>query len=85
VSLKNEGSECKFAVRDQGQGFSDADKKRLFRKFVKLSAAPTGGESTTGLGLSIVKKIVEAMGGTVECESTAGAGTTFTVTLHSGA
>jgi signal transduction histidine kinase len=85
IRLENHGSTCRFLVKDEGQGFSESDKKRLFNKFVRLSATPTGGESSTGLGLSIVKKIVEAMGGAVECESTAGAGSTFIVTLPSGA
>jgi len=84
VKVENRGSTCRFSVRNDGQGFSDADKKKLFGKFVRLSAMPTGGESSTGLGLSIVKKIVEAMNGAVECESAPGAGATFIVTLPSG-
>jgi signal transduction histidine kinase len=75
------GDVCAFAVRDEGPGFTEEDKKRLFSKFARLSAHPTGGESSTGLGLSIVKKIVEAMEGSVSCESTAGRGATFIVTL----
>lgn len=72
---------CSFAVRDQGPGFTKEDRERLFTKFARLSAHPTGGESSTGLGLSIVKKIVEAMKGDVRCESAAGHGATFIVTL----
>lgn len=77
------GEHCAFAVRDEGPGLTDEDKKRLFEKFARLSAHPTGDESSTGLGLSIVKKIVEAMEGTVTCESTEGNGATFIVLLPS--
>lgn len=68
-------------VRDEGPGLSDDDKARLFGKFVRLSARPTGGEHSTGLGLSIVKKMVEAMQGRVWCESELGKGSTFIVEL----
>jgi signal transduction histidine kinase len=68
-------------VRDEGPGLSDEDKKRLFGKFARLSARPTGGEHSTGLGLSIVKKVVEAMHGRVWCESEVGKGATFIVEL----
>lgn len=60
------------AVKDHGPGVSPADHARLFGKFVRLSARPTGGESSTGLGLSIVKKLAEAMAGTVYCQSVLG-------------
>ena len=52
---------------------------RLFGKYQKLSAKPTGGEDSTGLGLSIVKKYVDVMGGRVWCESEAGKGSIFIV------
>jgi len=70
-----------ISVRDEGPGFTEDDKTRLFGKFARLSAQPTGGESSTGLGLSIVKRFVEAMGGHVWCESEHGQGATFTVAL----
>ncbi len=69
------------AVRDQGPGLSAEDQKKLFGKFTRLSAQPTGGESSTGLGLSIVKKLAEAMSGTVLCQSTLGEGATFVMQL----
>jgi signal transduction histidine kinase len=68
-------------VRDEGPGISEADQKKMFQKFTRLSARPTGGESSTGLGLAIVKRLAEAMSGTVQCHSTPGAGSTFTVRL----
>jgi signal transduction histidine kinase len=66
-------------VQDQGPGLSAEDQKKLFGKFARLSAKPTGGEPATGLGLSIVKKMVEAMNGRVWCESEPGRGATFVV------
>jgi signal transduction histidine kinase len=59
-------------VQDQGQGFTPEDKARMFAKFTRLSARPTGGETSSGLGLFIVKKFVELMQGRVWCESEAG-------------
>ena len=56
-------------VADEGQGISPEDMKKMFGKFARLSARPTGGEHSTGLGLSIVKQLVEAMHGRVWCES----------------
>jgi signal transduction histidine kinase len=66
-------------IKDQGPGLTEADMKYLFQKYQKLSAKPTGGEQSTGLGLSIVKKYVEAMGGRVWAESKPGQGATFKV------
>jgi signal transduction histidine kinase len=70
-----------ISVRDEGPGISEADQKKLFQKFTRLSARPTGGESSTGLGLSIVKRLAESMGGSIRCHSTLGLGATFTLRL----
>ena len=69
----------RIKVQDEGEGISPKDIKKLFGKFARLSARPTGGEHSTGLGLSIVKKMVEAMNGKVWCESELGKGATFIV------
>ncbi|MBT1688067.1 ATP-binding protein [Dawidia soli] len=68
-------------IRDEGPGFHPDDLSRVFRKFTRLSARPTGGESSTGLGLSIVKTLVEKLHGTITLESVWGAGATFVITL----
>ncbi len=70
-----------IAVKDEGPGISESDQKKLFGKFVRLSAQPTGGESSTGLGLSIVKHLVESMSGTIHCQAELGSGATFTLKL----
>ena len=70
-----------FKVCDEGPGFSEEDKKKAFNRFQKLSAKPTAGESSTGLGLSIVKKYVQDLGGKIWLESEEGKGTTFFVKL----
>lgn len=68
-------------VLDEGPGFSDEDQARAFGRFAKLSARPTGGEHSTGLGLSIVRRLMEAMGGHVSLESQLGRGSRFRLSL----
>ncbi|MCK4983350.1 MAG: ATP-binding protein, partial [Victivallaceae bacterium] len=68
-------------VKDSGPGLNDKDKEKLFKRFAKMSAKPTGGEHSTGLGLSIVKKLVDKMHGKVWCESEEGNGAEFKVEL----
>jgi signal transduction histidine kinase len=83
LSLKTaqHGKVAEIAVTDEGPGLSAADQAKLFEKFKKLSARPTGGEFSTGLGLSIVKTIVERHQGTVGCESQPGQGCRFWMRL----
>ena len=74
------------AVRNRADklfaGLSAEDISRVFGRFQRLSARPTGGESSTGLGLSIVKRIVELHGGGISAESPGpGRGSTFTIRL----
>ncbi|MDX2130334.1 MAG: ATP-binding protein [Chloroherpetonaceae bacterium] len=75
--------ECiRIEIKDDGQGLTEEDKEKLFGKFQRLSAQPTGGESSTGLGLSIVKQIVEMHGAKVWAESEGkDKGATFIVEL----
>jgi signal transduction histidine kinase len=68
-------------IRDEGPGISADDQKKLFQKFSRLTARPTGGESSNGLGLAIVKRLAEAMAGTIECQSTPGEGAAFILKL----
>jgi signal transduction histidine kinase len=68
-------------VRDEGPGISEEDLKKMFQQYTRLTARPTGGESSTGLGLSIVKKLAEAISGSVQCHSQLGSGSTFTLRL----
>lgn len=71
----------RLTVKDEGPGLTDDDQKKLFRKFSKLSARPTGDEDSTGLGLSIVKRYVDLMDGNVMCKSTPGNGADFIVDI----
>lgn len=68
-------------VQDQGPGLSVADQQKLFGKFNRLSAQPTGGEHSNGLGLFIVNKLIGVMNGKVWCDSKLGQGATFCVEL----
>ena len=74
-----DGPHARCTVQDEGPGISETDRKKLFSAFGRLTAKPTGGETSTGLGLWIVKALAEAMGGTVQCESIPGHGATFVV------
>ncbi|OJJ17270.1 hypothetical protein BKI52_31710 [marine bacterium AO1-C] len=79
VRCHNMGEKVRVEVQDQGVGILPEEMSQLFIKYQKLSAKPTGGEKSTGLGLSIVKQYVEAMKGQVWCESEPGQGATFIV------
>ncbi|MGH8019057.1 MAG: hybrid sensor histidine kinase/response regulator, partial [Opitutaceae bacterium] len=70
----------RLSVIDQGPGLNADDLKHLFEPYRRLSAQPTGGESSTGLGLSITRDLVTKMGGQIGCESN-GSGATFWVEL----
>ena len=74
-------SHVEIQIQDQGPGFAPEDKARLFHRYARLSARPTDGEPSTGLGLSIVNKLVRAMSGKLEYHSVPGEGTTFIVQL----
>lgn len=81
VGLREENSVASIGVRDQGPGIPDNERDRLFKDFGRLSARPTGGEKSTGLGLAICRKIVEAHRGTIIAENIPGGGCEFRVTL----
>jgi two-component system sensor histidine kinase/response regulator len=66
-------------VRDTGPGIRAEELPHLFEAYAKLSNKPTGGEKSTGLGLSIVREIVDMHGGRVFADSARGHGTTFNV------
>lgn len=70
-----------FSVKDEGQGLTEVDKGKLFKKFQKLSARPTAGENSTGLGLAIIKALVDKLQGEIKVESEVGLGTTFEIIL----
>jgi signal transduction histidine kinase len=70
-----------FAVRDSGPGVPEHERHKLFKDFGRLSAQPTGGEKSTGLGLAICRKIVEAHNGTIGVGNVPGHGAEFFVNL----
>jgi signal transduction histidine kinase len=81
IRVVAEDHKIRCEIQDHGPGLTDADQKRLFGKFARLSARPTGGESSTGLGLYIVKKLVTMLNGVVWCVSEHGKGATFVFTV----
>jgi signal transduction histidine kinase len=82
IEVAAEAANIALRVTDEGAGLSPEDLGRLFGRFQRLSAKPTAGESSTGLGLSIVKRIIDMHGGEVTADSRGpGRGSTFTITL----
>lgn len=81
MGSKLKEGQIQFFVKDEGPGISTQDQKYLFRKFHKLSAKPTGGETSTGLGLSIVKVLMEELKGIIYVDSEVGCGSTFICAL----
>lgn len=82
VSTRQEGDGAFLTVRDDGPGIAVEDLPHIFERFYRADKARTmTGSRHTGLGLSMVKTIVEAHGGTVECHSTQGRGALFTIAI----
>ncbi|MBL0741253.1 CHASE3 domain-containing protein [Chryseolinea lacunae] len=81
ISVIRTETYIRFEVLDQGPGISKQDREKLFGKFQRLSARPTAGESSSGLGLSIVKELVNALNGNIVVESDENRGSKFIVEL----
>jgi signal transduction histidine kinase len=77
VDNRHESGSWLVKVIDQGPGLTDADRQAVFDDYTTLSARPTGGENSTGLGMAITRRVVEAHQGEVGVESHPGAGSTF--------
>jgi signal transduction histidine kinase len=81
VTIAASDTHVELAVEDHGPGLSEEDLGKLYQKFTKLTPRPTAGESSQGLGLSIVKTLAVCLGGDVKCNSKLEVGSTFVVTL----
>jgi len=74
-------SHTSISIQDQGPGFTAQDESKMYNMFQKLSARPTGGESSSGLGLSIVKNLTDLIKGEIKYVTEVHNGTTFTLVL----
>lgn len=81
VRLVAEDKKAMLEVMDEGPGFTEIDWEKLYMPFSKLSAKPTGGETSTGIGLCVVKMLVDAHGGLVDVKNNEEKGAKFTVTI----
>ena len=79
VEVDRQGEEVIVSVRDAGPGLSESDQQRMFAPFQRLSPEPTGDEGSSGLGLYIVKNIVDMHDGRIEVDTEIGKGSTFTL------
>lgn len=81
VAARRQGSAVLLAVEDEGAGIPASERERIFQKFVRGSDTKQAGVRGIGIGLALVKHIVEAHGGSVRLESEPGRGSTFTLVL----
>ncbi len=81
IDLQRDARSGIFIIDDEGPGVDEEERNMLFEKFTRLSARPTGGEISTGLGLHIVRELIEAMDGEVRYERGARGGASFVVRL----
>jgi len=79
LTASYDSSKLTIAIADTGKGMASEDRERIFQEFTRLSGAQ--GEEGFGLGLSIVKKLVTLLEGTIDVQSTLGEGSCFTVVL----
>lgn len=81
IEVIEQEKDIQLTVRDEGVGIAVDELKNLFSKYSKVSSKPTADEDSTGLGLSITKRIVDELGGKITCQSQLGVGSTFEVIL----
>ncbi|HCA41655.1 MAG TPA: hypothetical protein DEP28_00215 [Bacteroidetes bacterium] len=81
IHLSKENKSVIISVKDEGPGIKDDEKNKLFKKYATISNKPTAGELSTGLGLSIVKKLTEVLGGTIIHKDAEGGGSEFIVDI----
>jgi signal transduction histidine kinase len=81
ITIDSSDSEAILVFSDTGIGIKENDTENLFTEFVRIKNEKTRNISGSGLGLSIVKKVVELYHGTIKVESTSDVGTTFTIRL----
>ena len=84
VDVEREGAGIAIRVQDHGLGIPEAEQRDILRKFVRGTAADTTGIKGTGIGLAMVKHIVDAHGGSLRLESAPGEGSTFSIVLPAG-
>jgi len=85
ISCNLRRRELLVAIDDSGPGFSHEDLDRMFMPFQRLTALPTGGESSTGLGMWIARSLMELLGGQIEVSNNPGGGATVTLRFPVGA
>lgn len=81
IDVEKTRESVKMEFKDEGPGISEKDLPKLFDKYTRLSAKPTAGESSSGLGLSLVKRYVESLNGKIWYEHTKNHGSNFIVLL----
>ncbi|MBI3465015.1 MAG: hypothetical protein HY000_18460 [Planctomycetes bacterium] len=84
VSAEDNGTHVRISVADQGYGIAPVDQEKIFEKFYRLKRDEKGAEEGTGIGLALVKEIVQQHGGQIAVDSRPNAGSRFTITVPKG-
>ena len=81
IDIRNSAEDLKISITDSGVGISKENLPRIFDQFYRVDGSRSSVTGGAGLGLTIVKKLVEAHNGSIHVSSEVGQGTTFTVSL----